>query len=83
MKIILFVLLTMLFFTNVISNPMTWPYMPASDYFRGTAGEHYILIFLKKIRALFISTMILGIIIINLIGTKMKTNVSIIPIPAS
>ncbi len=53
MKIILLVLLAFLFFTNVFSNPMTWPYMPASDYFRGTVGERLYFDFSKKDKGSF------------------------------
>jgi len=39
-KLNILILLLFIFFPeSILINPISWPYLPASDYFRGTAGE--------------------------------------------
>lgn len=47
MKRIRIILLYISLFSFAYSNPISWPYLPANDYFRGTAGERLFFSFAK------------------------------------
>ena len=47
MKQIRIILVLVLLVSVIYSNPISWPYLPVNDYFRGTAGERLFFSFAK------------------------------------